>query len=529
MPFEDELGEALRRVGDSFDTDRQEKLIMTATERGRHSVRRRRTWAVAASVIALGVLGTGAYASGILPDLDREASVADETPVVGGERVLATFEKLLPDGTISRRKDFPRKPGEYVHVSFVYDDGRSGAGLVDFRMGVADPRRGDTGRDTSRSGRTGKAGAAEVWHDRNQEVTPDGHFIEVTVWNAPDPKSPRGSRPEPVLWGDVTRLMRAGEWRKELDRLPKPDPLLGEKPMDPAWVRPPVTVTGPGMAATLTSLLPKGTITAPDGRDTSHPLGPAGSVLYDDGEGGARVEVALYRVDPDGPSTQQFTRCYPRACKRQELPGGSAVDAYEARPGKGLVERKATYVSAGGDMVEVTAWNAPGEKRRPVRDEPPLTLEQLKSVAMSPAWKKALGALPAAPEEETGGPTRPTAPYRYMDELGIEGKRIEDEDGLGPGLIELRRDESRRNTTSEPQLAVRQEPVEGGGKGVVRWVVTGARPGGVYVTVTAYNAPAPDADATRTTPAVGLPLLKATVLSGLWNDETYLRSLEARR
>lgn len=530
MPFEDELGEALRRVGGTFDTDRQEMLVMTATEQGRRSVRRRRSLVIAASVVALGVLGTGAYASGILPDLDRDASIADETPVLGGDRVFSIFEKLLPDGTLSQKKVLPRGPGEYVHVSFLHEDDKGGSGLVEFRMGVADASRGDDGgRNLTRLTPAKPATPTETTSFRRQVVTPEGHFIDLVLWNSPDPKSPEGSRPAAGLSWEATRLTNANEWRKELARFPKVDPLLGEKPMDPAWVRPPATVSGPGMAATLQSLLPKGTYSAQAGRGTDDPRGPAGSLLYDDGKGAARVEVAVYRVDRNGASVREHTQCFSRVCERKTLPDGSLVRAHELRHNKGTKRRVVTYVFASGDMVEVTAWNTPSKEGEAGRDEPPLTLEQLKAVAMSSAWRPALGALPVAPDEEISGPTRPLRWFRNMDLIATGEKTVWNEDGLGDGLVELRVDRNRRYTGDEPLLEVRQERVDRGGKGVLRWILTGAQPGGARITVTAYNAPAPDADATRTTPPISLPWLKTVVLSDNWNNKNFQRSLELRK
>lgn len=65
--------------------------------------------------------------------------------------------------------------------------------------------------------------------------------------------------------------------------------------------------------------------------------------------------------------------------------------------------------------------------------------------------------------------------------------------------------------------------MEGGGKGAIRWIVTASRPGGREVTVTAYNAPSPDADATRATPPVNVPILKKIALDPNWNDQAFLR------
>ncbi|MFF4229185.1 hypothetical protein [Streptomyces sp. NPDC001820] len=68
--------------------------------------------------------------------------------------------------------------------------------------------------------------------------------------------------------------------------------------------------------------------------------------------------------------------------------------------------------------------------------------------------------------------------------------------------------------------------MEAGGKGAVRWIVTASLPGGKQVTLTAYNAPTPDADATRNSPPLNVPLLKKIALAPQWNDEAYLKAME---
>ncbi|WP_051858914.1 hypothetical protein [Streptomyces xanthophaeus] len=66
MPFEDELGEALRRAGDGFTADRH-ALVDAGERRGRRLVARRRASVIGGSVLALAVIGTaGAWTTGLL-------------------------------------------------------------------------------------------------------------------------------------------------------------------------------------------------------------------------------------------------------------------------------------------------------------------------------------------------------------------------------------------------------------------------------------------------------------------------------
>lgn len=64
MPFEDELGEALRRAGDGFTADRH-ALVEAGERRGRRLVARRRAAVIGGSVLSLTLIGAvGAYTGG---------------------------------------------------------------------------------------------------------------------------------------------------------------------------------------------------------------------------------------------------------------------------------------------------------------------------------------------------------------------------------------------------------------------------------------------------------------------------------
>lgn len=273
--------------------------------------------------------------------------------------------------------------------------------------------------------------------------------------------------------------------------------------------------------------------------------------MYDDGKGKAGFTAELYRVDPLGYSTRQYTSCrrVPH-CTVTTSADGSKVRIYQEEYGKSGGFRKfwtATYLAPHGHMVEVSEWNTPDrEGAKATRDTPPLTVQQLKALASSKKWQPALDELPAAPKELVGGATRPTwaeadqqvtrlmhmhkpaksgAPYAKGCDSTCWSRLILNEDGLGVGSVEVSLDKSKTNKTGDTLLNVRQERVEGG-KGVIRWTVTASLPGGKQVTIAAYNAPTPDADATRNSPPLNLPLLKKIALDPQWNDQAYLKAME---
>ncbi|WP_411083888.1 hypothetical protein [Streptomyces sp. cmx-18-6] len=67
MPFEDELSQELRRTGETFEMTGRAAVVDGALDRGRRSLRRRRSAAVAGSVLALALIGGGgAFGAGLL-------------------------------------------------------------------------------------------------------------------------------------------------------------------------------------------------------------------------------------------------------------------------------------------------------------------------------------------------------------------------------------------------------------------------------------------------------------------------------
>ncbi|WP_329383470.1 hypothetical protein OG625_21425 [Streptomyces sp. NBC_01351] len=149
MPFEDELGEALRRAGDGFPADRH-ALVQAGERRGRRLVARRRAAVIGGSVLSLALIGgAGAYAGGLLDGTGRSEIAAppepsggpsggDGTPVpelppvprgtgaVSAEQMVEVLKGLLPEGTLSVTRA-SGTDGSSAGVTGVYDDGKGGA------------------------------------------------------------------------------------------------------------------------------------------------------------------------------------------------------------------------------------------------------------------------------------------------------------------------------------------------------------------------------------------------------------------
>ncbi|WP_069738749.1 hypothetical protein [Streptomyces sp. EN27] len=81
-PFEDSLGTEMRRAGETFELSGRAALVDGALEHGRRTVRRRRTAAVAGSVLTLALVGGGVtFATGQLGTSGDTVNVASSGPV----------------------------------------------------------------------------------------------------------------------------------------------------------------------------------------------------------------------------------------------------------------------------------------------------------------------------------------------------------------------------------------------------------------------------------------------------------------
>ncbi|MDX3506143.1 hypothetical protein PV689_29895 [Streptomyces sp. ATCC51928] len=98
LPFEDSLGTELRRAGETFELSGRAALVDGALEKGRRTVRRRRTAAVAGSVLTLALVGGGAtFATGQLRASGDGANVASSGPAV--QTPTAPTEAAAPTPT----------------------------------------------------------------------------------------------------------------------------------------------------------------------------------------------------------------------------------------------------------------------------------------------------------------------------------------------------------------------------------------------------------------------------------------------
>ncbi|MFJ8310862.1 MULTISPECIES: hypothetical protein [unclassified Streptomyces] len=401
MPFEDRLGEAMRHTGDSFELEHRRDLVETGLVRGRRRLARRRTAAVAGSVLALAAVGLGsAYAGGLVGGTGPDASVAappkptQQSGDSSGEQMVALFKSLLPAGTLTeetgRGAGGPGGLGA-PYASAVFDDGK-GAGLVSLGVSRVDPGSESgsqqvtcpapsaTGYDACKAEKLADGSRYMLFQgyeypDRREPtkswravlLTPDGALVDASEWNAPAEKGAQVSRDTPPLTAEQLKsLVTSPKW------LPVAYGLKAPEKRDP--VR-----TGPSAEAVqkqLVALLPAGKslkVVEKDGQD-----GYA-SLVVDDGEGRSLVQVNVQTGMSDvAPSGETST-----------LPDGTRIGLEKQqgeKGGAGVVWWTADTVRPDGFRVVVSAFNTGDQHKAATRAKPVLTLNELRTIALDPHW-----------------------------------------------------------------------------------------------------------------------------------------------
>lgn len=321
-------------------------------------------------------------------------------------------------------------------------------------------------------------------------------------------------------------------------------------------------VSGEELVATLKSLLPEGKVSDATGQGTHEGPSPHVRVVFDDGRGAGAVAVGLDRVEPGSEMARQWTTCPDKVmiphdgCRTSRLPDGSVLmtlRGYEYPDRRVDTKRwQAELVTAEGQHISVTEWNAAAEKDAPVtRPEPPLSVEQLEKVATASAWRAAVDAIPEDPGnvKPTSGTEAPASPPPAADGAAVRetlvgllpkeaevvaqgGQETEYayvvvDDGKGRSLVQINVQPDMRDVADQlyadaetladgTKVTVRQGPGEKGGEGVVMWTVDTMRPDGRRVVISAFNSGAQHTAATRETPALTIGQLREIALSPQW-------------
>ncbi|GAA3974919.1 MULTISPECIES: hypothetical protein [Streptomyces] len=410
-PFEDRLGTALRQAGHTFDPDDGAALAAAGHARGRRLRLRRRRAAVASGAASLALVGVGGAL--LLPGDDSQepqqrsvatGTTAAPTPTttplpLSRADMIRTFQELLPEGQFGESD--ARGTGEELppYARVVFDDGKGAASISmsldriepgsDQARQIAEcPDKVLTPYDSCSSSRLADGSLLKIFKgyeypDRRVDtklwtadlVTPNGHYVTVSEWNAAAEKDAPVSRPNPPLsTTQLEALVSAGVWRQVVDAMPadstKPDPSVTETV--------PAGADGAAVGQTLADLLPKGVeVVAKGGQDTEYAY-----LVVDDGKGKCFVQV---NVQPD--MRDVAGDLY--GSGSETLPDGTRVATRQGpgeKAGSGVVMWTADTMRANGMRVVISAFNAADQNSDATRETPALTIEQLRAIALSPKW-----------------------------------------------------------------------------------------------------------------------------------------------
>lgn len=405
--FEGRLSHALHDIGSGFDADRS-ALVAAGRARGRR-LRLRRRAAVAGGAAGIALVGVGGALlvpwSATSAPLPADSSVAEQpsgtppaVPLTDRE-LIATLKDLLPEGKVSEQR--ARGTGNstlppYVHL--VYDDGE-GPGAIGVSLNRVEPGS-DQARQTTdcpdkalvphdgcvstrlADGSLLKLFQGYEYPDRRVDtklwsadlVTPAGQHVSVSEWNAAAEKDAPISRSEPPLsTAQLQELVTAQVWRKYVEFIP-------EDPKKPKPSATPSTVVEPGVdpvLATLVPLLPKGVEVVEKGRDYTY-------VVLDDGKGKSYLQIDVQHGMGDV-ADELF------GDDSETLPDGTRVGFRESGGDKdvaGAVMWTVDTLRTDGFRVVVSALNAATQHDAPTRETPAVTKEQLRKIALSPAWDR---------------------------------------------------------------------------------------------------------------------------------------------
>ncbi|MFE6625283.1 hypothetical protein [Streptomyces sp. NPDC057740] len=403
--FEGRLSHALHDIGGRFEADRP-ALVAAGRARGRRLRLRRRAAVVggAAGIALVGVGGALLVPSGGPPapppsgsSVAGQPSATPSAVPLTGRELIATLQDLLPEGKVSEQQARgTEKPMLSPYVHLVYDDGE-GPGAIGVSLDRVEPGSDQARQtidcpdealvphDSCVSTRLADGSLLKLFQgyeypDRRVDtklwsadlVTPAGQHVSVSEWNAAAEKEAPISRSEPPLsTAQLKELVTAQVWRKYVEFIP-------EDPKKPKPSATPSTAVEPGVdsvLATLVPLLPKGAEVVEKGHDYTY-------VVLDDGKGRSYLQIDVQHGMGDV-ADELF------GDDSETLPDGTRVDFRESGGDKGVagaVMWTVDTLRTDGFRVVVSALNAATQHDAPTRATPAVTEEQLRKIALSPAW-----------------------------------------------------------------------------------------------------------------------------------------------
>ncbi|WP_328438799.1 hypothetical protein OHA71_19850 [Streptomyces sp. NBC_00444] len=409
--FAHRLGNALTEAGDHFETDRH-ALVVAGEARGRR-LRYRRRAALVGGVAGIALVGVGSALLLPADDADGRASVAADSSTpspsadgqLPGDTVVRALEEMLPKGTYSRQQGAGTSTGS-PYASLVYDDGKGGA-LVSVSLAKVEaggeaaeqlttcPDKALVAYDACTTSKV-HDGTLMIYQgyeypDRRVEtkqwyaslVTPYGHHVMVSEWNAEAEKNAPLTRDQPPLSpGQLKSIATKDFWMIAIDAAARNAPAEKSPDTSDASTDRPAEPTGTDVQKTLAALLPKDTKVVSQGGE-----GEYGYVVADDGSGQSLVQI---NVQPDmrDVADQLF------GADAEVLGDGTKVAVRQGpgeKGGEGVVMWTVDTIRTDGRRVVVSAFNSGAQHTAATRDTPALTIAELREIALSPKWVQPMG------------------------------------------------------------------------------------------------------------------------------------------
>ncbi|MGW3044171.1 hypothetical protein ACWC9T_29945 [Kitasatospora sp. NPDC001159] len=400
--FEDDFARALRGAAELAPEPLAHALTAGAQEHGRRR-RRRRLTAVTGGLATLVLAATGGFmALGHGPGIADPA--APDLPTISKDEVVAMATALLPPGKVTvlaasgAGENGRPKPGNGVGATVLYDDG-AGASIFQFGAERTEltPEAGavcmdgfNTPQDSCTRTTLPDSSIVVIDKLRNEHTpggrewratwaAPDGRRVSVTEYNG-QPASTNRENP-PLSAEQLTAFITAPAWERAFAALPP----RRNAPKPPA----PAPTTGPSAAelrAKLVPLLPAGATSAvpagSDGANLSVALDGRTSMVHVAVEPASKQGKARAKSAESGPTTPL------EVCEKQ--PDGTLVVTNRFGNGKTATDPvlhwTAEVYSPDGHHVLISEWNGEnGYTARP--GTPALSPEQLKAIAIDPAWR----------------------------------------------------------------------------------------------------------------------------------------------
>ncbi|WP_441249165.1 hypothetical protein [Kitasatospora sp. McL0602] len=389
--FEDAFVRSLSETVEGFETD-AEPLIASGLAIGRRTRRRRRATAGAAALVVLVAVG-GALTTGLPGSRSAVApaapspSAATSEKLLSPEALISNLRRLLPHGAVTAGAGRVDDPG--VSTAARYDDGHGVAGLtlsvLRYDVHRASQLQLCGEGDTCQTGKLPDGSTYTLVKrkpvgvlplDWSAElIGPDGRLVTLHEYNAPDDQGTPATRAEPPLTlQQLTDVVADPAWSRIALAVPAAQA-----------VRQHGTVSGQQILDTLARLLPAGLT-----RRTVESNEGFASLTLDDGHG--RRLVQMNAEDWGDTAAHEHTDEPTEVLGWQKLPDGTRITTTEgpdtlAEGGKHLVLRAVQVLRPDGLRIAITAINSPSHGQSATRPDPALTLDQLKTIALSPEWK----------------------------------------------------------------------------------------------------------------------------------------------